>query len=1160
MKHFKPFPGENTDPLALQFNRLIATALERPSSTTSFFNQFNQDVKNINFILDHPSSLDAFHQMAFERQEEHNEVLQKGHIRWVNSSSNYAVGVNAVHQLKEKAEQYKKAFALKRQFELRQKQVQTLLSDAGWIDILALAHQAGCLETIKALKLDWIEQARFAHYNSEDLAMILKELKNLYLFLKLIQSISHPNQIIVELANRNIELLERLDKQIAVAISWRIYAASLRGNLWFDDTLWALDYQLSGLLEKYIPDYEDNPDLFSRSLNPSILKIFIRHLQKTILSKKEEAFALRCKEKWLGSRWITNPYQQYPIEVAVTSDLELIPSVLEPLIPNTSQFPDEFMRYFHFRGKSPDKKIEKLLKKRLLGSPYELIIFLNEAVYQVDALEWVASQKPMVLTKMTQTPGFKSALWFPVKVDQEKARMHCLVPNSVVLQGLTWFFRSLVLYNTQNFLSNWEVLLDQIENHIYAKGKSITAQMILNLESDLVKTIQEMPSAFPKHWIADVNCFVGHYGSTLEKQRVREILSPVYLFNQFQFVVASNSEVGRQLDQKAVDLFLMYAKSYWTPSEFEAAQIVASILEGHFSQTKKDDYTMVTKLLPWFSQKRFPNDAVLEFLNTLGLEIVVKIGSRSNALAHRFLKQYSPSALKIWEKEREKDLNKKYLLLISALEKPVGSELNLYTREKGIEIEFMDDLKNGSPHSHYIKALGDALEDYLKQYEGQNGAYATWVYYHFEIHRAKYFMLRIQYLLKIPETAELSVQELSLYKPQNGALKSLLKEALCSADRVTFKVFNKNIYSMVCASRDAELQGIYHFKRVKSLVEEGDFDTLHEETYLFDKNNPFFQKHFNEFFKNYLKKYIFDIARVDDNKLEWIVEFYGDEAVKEENRYLSIKRYLDHKPHDASLIFLKKIKRYLVHEQISDLFSLDEYKNRLAMLFHAYNQTGWDANAQYLMESLPYPQIKTCVFEARLAWLNQLLFQVYPAFSLDPFILFMHTKNWEAPNSQLSLKTFFGPLVPKAKELLVQYLAQPCRIESHDRKLALMGRYLEDEAFKGDDQWKTWTFKIEVLKNAYAIVGCLKKQNWVEATERLSQLQTELNSNRYLLPYTNPQEMKLKKGFYEQVFNALKESLVELKWDINDRNVQSILALLQMPKISPVLKLRAKLF
>src|SRR4051812_33690217 len=98
MKHFKVFPGKNTEALALQINQLIAIALEIPSANPSFFDQFNEDVNNINDILDHLISVDT-HQKAYQLQEEHNEVLQREHTKWVNSGSSYAVGVNAVKQL-----------------------------------------------------------------------------------------------------------------------------------------------------------------------------------------------------------------------------------------------------------------------------------------------------------------------------------------------------------------------------------------------------------------------------------------------------------------------------------------------------------------------------------------------------------------------------------------------------------------------------------------------------------------------------------------------------------------------------------------------------------------------------------------------------------------------------------------------------------------------------------------------------------------------------------------------------------------------------------------------------------------------------------------------------------------------------------------------------
>lgn len=1174
MDPFKIFPGTNADLLACEVNQLIGAALGRQVENENYFDQFNANVNRLNHLLNHPPSAEELHKKAYLLQEEYNQELLLGQERWTKSEADFSVGKQVLKNLAQKKREYNKALEPNKYFELRKSHIDEYLSGQGWDLLLVQAKKVGCLKEVKKLQSDWSAQKQLAHCDCEDLVLILTELKDFQWFLKLITPVFVQNSQILSILNDNYNLLKKLNKQLTVAIAWRLHAASLCKNLWFDDHVWALNYSLGQLLgREYVRDYQ----ITSQKLTPSIVKVFIKHLQKA--QHKID------RDKWFESRWICDPDDQYPIKVTLTEDLEILPTALIDLIPKSRNelseiFPDHFIRYFYFRGATPKNRLEKCLKKSLIKEPYELIAFLNEATYQVNVLqETLSAQNNFVLCEMVQTPGFKSALLFPEIIMQERNRISKFQYHSWVMWSINWFQKKLLGNKTQDFFLQWTEILSSIEQNIIAKSKHIVSKLILSLDRNLLQEIKDNIFNCPKSLLTDLFEFVQHYGSHKEKVRFQEITSPVYLFKQFQFFtrLESDLDVPHQINKEAIFVFVRYAKLYWTPPECEAAQAVAGILTGDFPKNEEEDEKLLIIIASWFKGNALSvQTQVFDFLNMLGLDFVVKIGARSNVLAYRFLSKYAIEGFKIWEKEREKDLSQKYFLLIGALAKPLGSELDVQAqRDQKIDIAFIDDLKRDQSRSNYIAALGEALKEYLKLYDGSNGHYAQFVLHlcdqanlknEFDYHLRQYFITRLCYLVKNPECSELTDEELSSYHKlrSDPTIHQVLTQVVLGQDQA--KSINLNIYSILSVLKNPELLGLYFFKKMSSLVQAGSLDILYHERDHFDKNknNIIFMAKINAFFMEYLKTQYTQVSELDP-KLHWVIESYGDQIIKEEARYIMVKQFLFCDRKRPFNVFLSELKDYIEGDQLTEVFILEDSKKRLGILYRDYNtkmleQQYWDGYAQYLMENMLYPQTQACIFGAKIAWLNALLFNLYPfsgdinKYLSESPIIDLHMKNVTVPNDQINLTTFFGPEFGQVKKIIVQYLAQ-FEMCPNDRKLKLITHYLDDELFRRDEHWNILNDKLLVYKKIHEIMHFLVKNEWQEAKNGLSLVQYQVKGCRFLLSNTTNKEereqLEVKIQYYETMLVALQKT-AGLYCKAQDLKNNGILELFQGPLVNKI--------
>jgi len=739
MNPFKIFPGTNSEPLALEINKFIASVLptmqmsQEDDKAHSYFDQCNQEINRLNYLLTHPLNAKKLYKKACKLQKEYNQALQTEQGRWLDSEGDFLAGTQIIKHLAQRKRQFNEALELSNLFDKKKLIIEQYLSLEPWEPIFKQAREKNCLTQMKRLRLDWIGQEQFVYYDSEDLYGLLKELKDFYWFMNLMHSIKTENAIILKVLKDNKLAFKNLKKQIQAAIAWRIHAASLRGNLWFDDHLWALEYSIHQLLGTPLPS---DDKILSEKLNPSILKVFIKNIQKA--QHKID------RDKWFESRWILNSQKIYPIGVVVTHDLELIPQDLLDYIPEqrnstdgiSSILPDYFLRYFYFRGASPQNRLEKYLKKKMIQSPYELIVFLNEAFYQINKLaQDLSTQTDIVLQKLILSPGFKSALWFPEIIEKERQRITQFQYNHWFAKSLDWLHRTFLGNKTQAFCQAWIQILDNLENKLRLQIKAIISRLVLDFDRILAEELKGSIFNYSKNLLNDLSFLVDCYASGRIKKRFQNLITPSYLFTKFQFFESTapyeTYSMHHAINKNIILVFLRYAALYWGPEESKAAQAVASLLLGDFPKNEAEDAQLENTLGAWFSTSADEADKhgqVMHFLNSLGCDYLVKTGMRSNRLAERFLKKYAVEAFEVWQKERESALSEKYFLLIGLFSKVAGTELDREAQQyQKIEPAFIDDLRRDQSRNNYIAALGEAFKAYLQLYDGSNGHYAELV-------------------------------------------------------------------------------------------------------------------------------------------------------------------------------------------------------------------------------------------------------------------------------------------------------------------------------------------------------------------------------------------------------------------------------------------------
>ncbi len=1171
MPSFKIFPGTNADLLAAQVNQLIGTVLGTQEEVENYFDQFNSAVNKLNQLLLHPPSQNELDKKVEELKKEYNQALSLEQHRWMqgDGEANFYTGKQVVKHLAQRKGKYNESLVLQKSFERRTLDINLYLSKSGWVQIFKEAKKVDCLQEVERLQLDWSAQKQLAHCDCQDLSLILSKIKDFQWFLNLIRSVPIENLVIINILNDNETILKKVNKHITVAIGWRLHAASLRGNLWCDDHLWALRFSLEQLLGL---DFQADSKVVSQKLTPSIAKVFIKHLQKA--QHKID------RDKWFSSKWIVDPDNHYPIKVTLTPDLEMLPTVLMPFIPTLRNgfseiFPDYFIRYFYFRGSNPKYPLEKCIKKNLIGEPYELIAFLNEATHQVNVLQdSVSEQDTLTLCDLIQTPGFKSALLFPEVLLQERNRISKFQSTAWVMKGFNWCKQKLLANKTQDFFLQWSEILSVIEENIVLKSKKILSKIIVNLEHSLVQEIKDNIFSCPKSLLTDLSKFVQYYGNHDKKARFEKITSPAYLFKKFQFFMLLESELdfAHQIDKEMVFVFLRYANLYWSSSECAAAQAIAQILNGKFPKNEEEDAQLLGYLSAWF--KKGHKKRVVHFLNMLGLNFVVKTASRSDPFAYRFLEQYTLEGFKIWEKEREKDLSQKYFSLIGMFSKPLGCELDIEAqRAQKIEIAFIDDLKRDQSQTDYIGALKRVLKEYLKSYDGSNGHYAEFVLHlcdptnvpnNFEPYLHQYFTLRLTYLVKEPTSPELTSQELSTYCQLSSypMINTILGQVLLEQDQV--KLMNVNIYSILSVLKSFEILGNFYFKRMSTLVRAGWFDTVYFESDYFDKdkNNVVFKAKISKFFIEHLKSEYAQSAQLLDPKLHWILECYGDQQVKEEARYIKIKQFLQYDKKKEVDHFLNELKDYIEAEDLAELFKLKGAKKRLANLYNDYNtamleQRFWDGYAQYLMESISYPQTQTCIIGAHIAWLNALLFNLHPFFDdINKYlgehpVIDVHMKNIQVPNDEINLTTFFGSGFFQVKNIIIQYLSQ-FEMCPNDRKLKLITRYLDDEIFRREEDWNILHDRLLVYKTVHEIMHYFINNEWGKAKQNLISLQDRQRGYRLLLANSPDKEsLQIQIQYYNTMLTALQKTAL-LYCKAADLKSNEILKLFQGPLVKTI--------
>ena len=145
----------------------------------------------------------------------------------------------------------------------------------------------------------------------------------------------------------------------------------------------------------------------------------------------------------------------------------------------------------------------------MIQEPYELIVFLNEATYQVNLLaQKMGGQEDMVLADLLQAPGFKSAILFPEIILEERNRISKFQHTSLLMKGLGWVQSKVLGSKTQDFFFQWSEILNSIEQNIVTQSKQMVSKIILNLEHNLVQEIKDTIFNLPKSFLSELFGFI----------------------------------------------------------------------------------------------------------------------------------------------------------------------------------------------------------------------------------------------------------------------------------------------------------------------------------------------------------------------------------------------------------------------------------------------------------------------------------------------------------------------------------------------------------------------------------------------------------------------------------------------------------------------------
>lgn len=618
------------------------------------------------------------------------------------------------------------------------KQYSNLLKDLG--GVISKRQQR-----LKHLRLDWQSQDIFVLANSEDLLKMRKSLDDFKQFLDFIEigvSINPENpsdQKIKHIISLNKSRLQRLEKALVQAMSWRIHAASAKKDLQFDDNQYALIKEI----KKLVFLYDD-----TETLGPvaNILRVSSKSLSTSMNFARFELLAQAIKEsgdkdainKWKFSKWVVDQDKENAIPVKLRG-LNLIPKALAPLISKKPGWSlGSWTRYYYFQTTQITNDIFGWLRTRFLGNHSEFVTLLNESMYQIkifsETIERAkAGGKSLNLYFLSQSSAFKDALSIPAYIEKERLKGRSLKPSWTVGVLLKWL-PVLNRVSTYLFFDIWHFTIDTALVGYKTNCRNIAEKIIQDFEFSLFESIKNKVFLLPSTLLVDIRQFVAEYGDAKMVAKFEKMNQPINILKKFKFLhPPADNENDRRLNEDSVHSFLSFAKRYWTEDEYHAAEEIAKIILREKVPASDSDLTELFNKTKVLYTKKDKHKEFMLFLKYIAHEYVFLTGDQGDTNALSFLERFYPKAAQNWRNERIENLDDKFIFIHSLLDIQPNFERKFELSDQydvgqavleyrliGKYIQDLNLVKK--QQAHYINTLCQKALEYINSYQGSNDA------------------------------------------------------------------------------------------------------------------------------------------------------------------------------------------------------------------------------------------------------------------------------------------------------------------------------------------------------------------------------------------------------------------------------------------------------
>lgn len=1022
-------------------------------------------------------------------------------------------------------------------------------------DVTSLISQRAA--RLKSLKADWLSQGVFAQASAKDLLKIKIDLENFKSFLDFIESGVQlkrdfpTDEKIKNVISINKRKLFRLEQNLLSAMSWRVHAASIGGNIRFDDNHFALMKEIRDLVFIYDqkedlstiqPLLRQNQASLSYDMDFTTFEAFVKFIKR---SDDEKA-----KNKWYLSKWVSEKKEEsYFIPVVLKNNV-LIPEQLSDFIPSSQGFSlTSWIHFWFFQTHSIASDFFGWLRRKFLGEHSEAILLINETIRQIKKFknhleEANAQGKGLNLLFLSQAAAFQDALEISDILTREKKRGQSLKPSWTVGVLLKWvpFFNR---HKNYLFFKTYHHLLEQSESEMKKDGQFIAMQIVKDLEASLFDSIKQKIFLLPQNMLVDIHRFLTLYGDPSLLAQYHRIMHPVNILKKFNFLHDIKSEEEfKSLNEDNIYSFLSFAKKYWTSQQYQAALLVSGLILREKLPTTEDELKALFKGTKSLFDIQDEKEAKKEFLLLLAYiakQYVFSTGDNGDDAAYWFLKKFYPKGYQNWKDQRNENLDDKFIFIRSLLDVSKDQEKFLDPQKQydagQIKLEYkyigkyIHDLKYAQNEKPYMKLLYKLCQNYVKNYSGNNAIYADIVLSLGDLDLiVKYIEKRSSFLLAQADKSRISQNEEHFFsnavkiKEVSQKLYQKLKEGYDGSHHA-FENLVENV-------NHPEIYGVYYAKRLQYLIKNKNYQEVLDSKQLFDivTHNPIFISEMNEYFDVSVAHAIKenDFSKIETLGFMHMVEKFGSLVNKEAYRVLRIKRLLEINDLQHTQIYVEALLKYI--SDLDSFLTLEKGKKLLAkiytdMLKNLKENNEWRGHLQYLLDFFGVQQSKELLQENRALWLNLFLsrpdkFSEMASLGRPTLDLKYHYENIKIPTTDTDLSQYYGKQIDVVFDMIVKRL-DTIDEDMSDDVIRLIERYTKDTSFKTHPQFMLLTKKVEDAKRAQQVMHALEMGDISLAVDLLNHFIEDFEGQKDLMHFDSSALKKDIVGYQQRVLEYL---------------------------------------